>query len=163
MCIRDSLFQHQISASISTMPFFSYFQFFKRSLLPFLASFWHDFPYLLHAFFWHRFCIDFGLIFDTFLHAENLKFYVFLNSFVAFRLFRKNIKNRWFWHHFGIIFLYFFGIGFWMPFWIPFCRFFVENGRQKDAKSTRTVRTFGAPDRSKNAPKTQPRFYIDCG
>ena len=44
---------------------------------------------------------------NTFLHVGNLKFYWFLNSFVAFRLFRKGVKNHrfWhpFWHRFGII------------------------------------------------------------
>ena len=42
----------------------------------------------------NRFYIDLGLTFDTFLHAENLKFYCFFNSFVAFRLFRKGIENH---------------------------------------------------------------------
>ena len=59
-----------------------------------------------------RFCIDLGLIVDTLLHAENLKFYWFLNSFVAFRLFRKGMTNHrfWhpFWHHFRIILVSFF-------------------------------------------------------
>ena len=48
-----------------------------RILAPILAPFWHHFPYFLHAFFLHRFCIDFRSTFDTCLHAENIKFYLF--------------------------------------------------------------------------------------
>ena len=87
---------------------------------------------IFHASTLHRFCIDLESIVDTFLHAENLKFYLFLNSFVAFRLFRKGMKNRRclhpFWHHFIQFwhdFQYFLGIDFSMLFWMTFVRFLI--------------------------------------
>ena len=103
-------------------------------------------------------------VYNTFLHAENLKFYWFLNSFVAFRLFRKGIKNHWFWHpfwhHFGcffIIFRYFFDIDFCMHFWMPFFRFLLENGRRRRTQTYVRCSVF----RALGVPKTLQNCIVD--
>ena len=87
------------------MPFCQYFCYFGWILAPILAPFWHHFPYFLHAFFLHRFCIDFKSNFDDFLSAQNHVFYCKTNSFEHFSLFQKsmNFHRFWhqFWHHFG--------------------------------------------------------------
>ena len=67
-------------------------------------AFWHHFPYFLHHFFGHRFCIDFVSTFHAFLSAQNHVFYCKTNSFEHFSLFQKSLKNYWFgypfWYHF---------------------------------------------------------------
>ena len=76
---------------------FIIFSYFRR----FVASIWLHvdlFPYFLHAFFQHQFCIDFGLIFDSFLNGSNHVFYSKYHSSVHFRLFRKRIEKHGFRH-----------------------------------------------------------------
>ena len=57
--ISFDFFWHQISASIFGCRFFQHFSDFRWILAPILDAFWHHFSYFLHAFFLHRFCIDF--------------------------------------------------------------------------------------------------------
>ena len=47
-------------------PFFRHFSDFAWILAPILDAFWYHFLYFLHAFFLHRFCIDFEPIFHDF-------------------------------------------------------------------------------------------------
>ena len=105
------LFLVSFFGTVFGMPFFVYFSNLGSILAHILASFLHHFPYFLHAFFQHRFCIDFVSIFDAFLGAQNHVLYCKTNSFGHFRLFRKNMKNHKsrnpFWYNFGSVFLYF--------------------------------------------------------
>ena len=48
---------------------------------------------ILHAFLWHRFCIDFIMIFHEFFDAQNHVLYCKTNSFKQFSLFRKSMEN----------------------------------------------------------------------
>ena len=67
-------------------------------------AFWYHFPYFLHHFFGHRFCIDFVSTFHAFLSAQNHVFYCKTNSFEHFSLFQKSMKFHRFWHPFWHIF-----------------------------------------------------------
>ena len=64
-----NFFSASNSSIIFGMPFFQYFLYFGWILAPIFEVFWHHFPYFLHAFFLHRFCMEFSHIFHDFLSA----------------------------------------------------------------------------------------------
>ena len=136
--------------------------------------FWCHFPYFLHSFFGHRFCIDFVSNFHAFLSAQNHVFYCKTNSFEHFSLFQKsmNFHRFWypFWHNFrrclALIFNTFSTWNFACLFGYLFGDFWskmVAKMSPKGARARKMVRFLGAQGPSKNDSRTQPRIFIDFG
>ena len=130
-----------------------------------LPSFYLLFALLFSSSISHRFLIDFWLIFDAFLHAQNHVFYCKTNSFGHFRFFWKNLKNQQFshpfWHHFGIILASFFDTFSASIFGCLFgCHFFDFWSKMapKMVRGNLHVSTLLAP---RTAPKTHPQRNLD--
>ena len=65
-----------------------------------------------------------------------------------------------FWHHFGILLAYIFGIDFWMYFWMHFLDF-PQNWYQNGTRNVTNFSHGALPKRSQNAPGTFLGYPLD--